>query len=594
MQKSNSGYIRIVIIGIVLLAGIGAYIFSQTSEPAVESTELAPATEEAPVVEAGQVELEPPESLADIASEVAEEYPDLAELLNNPELESVYKDFYVTYFNLGEEVALNMARQRGLLNENDDVVMTLVLDDPTQAEAIVTQLEAEGIIVVGYYQELMDIVIPTDLILAQIEAEEPELLLERLAELDHIIGLRMPQQLLIQNQVGLGEGVSVTLADEWHTAGITGQGVKVGVLDLGFAGYAGLLGSELPANVTVQTFGNPVYMDTQVHGTAVAEIVHEMAPGAQIFLAYFDGSPVTMGQAVDWLISQGVDIISNSTSISGVTAMDGTGIVAEMVNRADAAGVMWVSAAGNRADEHYRGVFTDSDGDTLHEFAPGVTGIPFTMKAIATNIILTWNDWGAVNQDYDLILYDSAGNLLAKVENLQTGQPGQSPFEVLTYRFPIAGTYLVSIQNRDGQARGDATLDLFIYNGVLPPEFLVAEGSLGTPADAFASLTVGAVHWSTDALEPYSSQGPTNDGRIKPDMVGPSAVKNASYAPSIFDGTSAATPHVAGAAALIMQAQPDLSPAQVAELLKSRAVPLGDVVPSNQFGVGRLNLGDLP
>jgi subtilisin family serine protease len=121
----------------------------------------------------------------------------------------------------------------------------------------------------------------------------------------------------------------------------------------------------------------------------------------------------------------------------------------------------------------------------------------------------------------------------------------------------------------------------------------VGEGSLGTPADALGALAVGAVNWSSDALEIYSSQGPTSDGRIKPDLVAPSAVKSVSYAPSIFDGTSAATPHVSGAAALILQANPDFGPDELINQLKSRAIPLGQTLPSNQFGVGRLTLGEL-
>jgi hypothetical protein len=254
-----------------------------------------------------------------------------------------------------------------------------------------------------------------------------------------------------------------------------------------------------------------------------------MAPAAEIFLAYFDGTEVGMGLAVEWLLSQGVDIISNSTSISCLTPMDGSGFSAQLADKAAAAGVFWVNAAGNRADEHYRAVFNDANGDTLHEFAPEATSLPFTAKAGTTGyLILSWNDWGKVDQDYDLILFDKNGALLAKAEDFQGGQPGQRPAEVILYQFIKTDSYLLAVQNREGRARGDATLDLFVYNGQIPPQFMVAEASLGTPADARGAFTVGAVHGSDDSLEPYSSQGPTSDGRIKPDLVGPSAVKNAS------------------------------------------------------------------
>jgi subtilisin family serine protease len=124
-------------------------------------------------------------------------------------------------------------------------------------------------------------------------------------------------------------------------------------------------------------------------------------------------------------------------------------------------------------------------------------------------------------------------------------------------------------------------------------QFLVPEASLGTPADAQGAFAVGAVHWSNDVLEPYSSQGPTNDGRTKPDLVAPTAVKNAAYAPSIFDGTSAATPHVAGAAALLLQAFPSSTPDEIADLLRNRAVKLDGSL-NSRSGAGRLNLGALP
>lgn len=590
-RKSN--LIGLGIIAVIIIVGVLAYLSSQGDTPPVA---VVSPTLEPPTVEIGGVILTPPVSLAELSAELEDQYPELAELLNNPELSSVYKDFYITYQNFGQEAALAMAQERGILNEAGDITMVLVLDTSEPPPELVESLENEGVIVESAYQDRINLVIPIDLILEQIEAESPELILERISGLDHVIALRFPEKMLINQGGGtVSQGVTVTLADRWQQQGIAGAGVKVGVLDLGFAGYEKLLGTELPAQVTMQTFGNPANLNTEVHGAACAEIVHEMAPNAEIILTYFDGTEAAMGQAVDWLLGQGVDIISNSTSISGLTPMDGTGFLAELVNRARAGGVFWVNAAGNRAEEHYRGQFTDGNGDTLHEFAPDITGLPFTVKAgTSSYLILSWNDWGSANQDYDLVLYDKNGSVLAKAEDLQSGQPGQRPLELISYHFATADTYLLSVQNRDGQARGDATFDIFVYYGEIPTQFRVGASSLGTPADAHGAFTVGAVNWSNDVLEPYSSQGPTSDGRIKPELVAPSAVKNASYAPSIFDGTSAAAPHVAGAAALTLQAFPDFSPDDIMNFLESRAIELGSAGPDNQFGAGRLNLGDAP
>ncbi|MDP2623806.1 MAG: peptidase S53, partial [Actinomycetota bacterium] len=80
-----------------------------------------------------------------------------------------------------------------------------------------------------------------------------------------------------------GEGVAFLGADVWHNdAGITGAGVKVAVIDGGFNGYASLLGDDLPGAVTTHNYCTS-FTGTG-HGTAVAEIVHEVAPGAELYL----------------------------------------------------------------------------------------------------------------------------------------------------------------------------------------------------------------------------------------------------------------------------------------------------------------------
>ena len=67
------------------------------------------------------------------------------------------------------------------------------------------------------------------------------------------------------------------------------------------------------------------------------------------------------------------------------------------------------------------------------------------------------------------------------------------------------------------------------------------------------ALAVGAIDPPTGTtIGSYSSQGPTNDGRIKPDLTAPACVASHAYAPACFDGTSSATPAAAGAAALVL------------------------------------------
>jgi subtilisin family serine protease len=184
--------------------------------------------------------------------------------------------------------------------------------------------------------------------------------------------------------------------------------------------------------------------------------------------------------------------------------------------------------------------------------------------------------------------------LLAKSEGPQSGEPGQYPVEGFLYTFDDTDTYFLSIENYEGEARGDVTVDLFVNGAEIHPDYTVPEYSLSSPSDARGAIAVGAVHWADDILEFYSSQGPTADGRLKPDLAAPSVVDSASYQDEAFNGTSAAAPHVSGAAALVRQAFPNFTPADIATFFEERSLDLGPAGPDNIYGVGRLNLGAAP
>jgi len=116
-------------------------------------------------------------------------------------------------------------------------------------------------------------------------------------------------------------------------------------------------------------------------------------------------------------------------------------------------------------------------------------------------------------------------------------------------------------------------------------------GSLITPADGPSVLAVGALRPS-GTLAPFSSRGPTADGRIKPDVVAQGA-SVATVDPELPDnylslaGTSFSCPQVAAVAALILQAHPRLTPAQVLEALRETADRRDQ--PDNDFGWGRVD-----
>jgi len=121
---------------------------------------------------------------------------------------------------------------------------------------------------------------------------------------------------------------------------------------------------------------------------------------------------------------------------------------------------------------------------------------------------------------------------------------------------------------------------------------------VGEPADAESVLVVSAIdyqNWATGPQEDYSSQGPTNSwagssARIKPDISGPDGVATFTYSGNPFSGTSASTPHIAGAAALILSAHPSFGPDEIKSNLETTAIDMGINGKDNLYGSGRINL----
>jgi subtilisin family serine protease len=362
--------------------------------------------------------------------------------------------------------------------------------------------------------------------------------------------------------------------------------VKVGVLDLEFDGYKSLLGTELPDSVTVQCFcdGGQVDQMGGVHGAGVAEIIHDIAPDAELYLAAFQ-TDAEFQQAAEWLAAQGVKIISNSTG-SNWGPKDGTSFSTGVIDSIVQKGVLWVNSAGNAADGHYRREFTDRDGDGWHD------ELIYFETFGSDSIALNWNAWSTGDQDYDLFIYDTDNNLVASSQDAQTGTFSASA-EFIRFDAPDDGKrYYAAIQS--AKTTGIYILDFFTNNGTVDQDLDSKEYSLDDEASSKLGLSIGAVYWADDVLESYSSQGPSNDGRLKPELSAPSVVSVESYGKEGFNGTSAATPHVSGAAALILSAAPDFSVQQIKDYLFINAVDLGETGSDFKYGYGRLFLGEIP
>ena len=516
--------------------------------------------------------------------ELSQTYPQLAHVLRDAELGSIFKDFLILYEEDGQEQALLKATEWGLLTpDGKSVRVTLVLDTEEHKE-LTAQLEAVGVTVVSAYANQINVGVPLAIIVEQLESDNPGAVFLQLSALEHVISVRLPQIKETNGSIIDGEGIAVISADEWHQVGYTGEGIRIGVLDLGFAGYEDLLGEELPDQVGFAQFG--WYDADEVHGAACAEIIHEVAPHAPLFFAWYDGSDPSFGDAVEWLMDQNVDIISHSAG-TPVTSRDGQNFDATIVDDVVAEGVLWVNSSGNDGDRHYRATFNDQDDNDLHEFENGEETLPVYNKGYVEAFLVWEDNWDSAGQDFDLAAYDQDGNLLDISRDIQDGSYGSYPTEVVKVQTDGDTIYIAVISTDTSE---DVLLDIFVrgYNISIP--FSTPQYSVGSPGDARGSLTVGATSWRNDTLEPYSSQGPTTDERLKPDISAPAGISGATYGSNGFDGTSASTPHVAAAAALVWQAHPEYTRQEVIDFLLNASLDLGASGPDTGYGFGRLQL----
>lgn len=442
---------------------------------------------------------------------------------------------------------------------------------------------------------------------------------------DHVLRLWVPLDKLASvtgQMAGLGrlcvprlahttvvsEGVALSGADDWQQHGWSGGGVKIGIIDAGFIGLgAAKAAGEIPASaVEHDAAGGGMESDTE-HGTAVAEAVYDMAPEAQLYLIHIRTN-ADLADAVDYCIDQDVDIISVSLAWFNFNHEDGVSYTTwtepylgpspiSSMNEAAAAGILPVVAAGNYAMGHYSGLF-DDNGEGIHDFGGGDLGL--TIYADAGETIygaLNWDAWPLTDQDFDLELYRKKGNRLV-AWSYQDQESGRwpPPEEFIVYDVPAGGQGYYFFVFRKWSASYRPHFEFFCARQDIV-DWPVSSGSISTPADAAVCLAVGAIsrlNWTSGPQEAFSSQGPTNQPLIKPDIMGPDSC--GSFTWGHWLGTSQATPHVAAAAALVGSRWMSYSWQRVRQYLQWSAVNMGSPGQDTIYGFGRLNLwavGDL-
>ena len=387
----------------------------------------------------------------------------------------------------------------------------------------------------------------------------------------------------------------------------SGAGIKVGIISDGVDHIADSKATgDLPNDVTVRS--NALGGD---EGTAMLEIVYDMAPSADLYFHDCGANTVAFNNAIADLIGQGCKVICDDISWITQPFFEDGEIASYLTSALTDIDIIYVSSAGNAGSSHYQGDFYSwpSPNESLHDFSRNGTDYFLYLNMPAgssVRIVLEWNDeFGSSGNNYDLGLWsETYGNYVATSLNVQNGN--NDPVEFIYYAAAdsSAGVFDIVVQKTSGDAK---TLEVFIY----------AAGGTGvysnniTPIDAIyghtavpGALAVGAVRVTTPtSIESFSSQGPSTisypsaDIRSKPDIVGADGglisgagsfgSYNSENGEWRFYGTSASAPHVAAIAAQMWGAYPAKTGNEIRDAIKTNAVDLGDFGFDYVYGNGR-------
>lgn len=423
--------------------------------------------------------------------------------------------------------------------------------------------------------------------------------------------------------------------------GLQGEGVKIGVISDSYNTILSATTSPI-ANTASQDVGNgdlpgagnPNGNITPVHvlkdypfkrsdeGRGMLQIIHDIAPKSELYFRTGFISPGDFAAGIDELKQAGCNIIVDDiTFITEPFLKDG--VVSAAVDAAVASGTTYFSAAGNFANKSYENTYNPVAAPgglpgTAHNFGGGDIYQNVTFTPGDYTIVLQWTDdiyslgqtaAGGTKNDLDIYLTTNTNG--TGLFGFNRNNTNGDPIEILP--FTVSSTIQTNIlvtNNTTGS--NPARIKYIIFRrgqgDVTFNEYATGTSTIIGQSNALGAITVGAARY--DKAPPYagplvkesfSSEGGTyvnNQQRNKPDIIAPDGVNttvnlgidydNNSY--SNFFGTSAAAPHAAAVAALIMEGkkkflnQPVTTPAEIKALLQSTARDMN--TPGFDFATG--------
>ena len=419
---------------------------------------------------------------------------------------------------------------------------------------------------------------------------------------------------------------------------VDGTGVRVGIISTSFDAEEKLAedvaSGELPGENNPDGKTTPVQIledlgqdspSADDEGRALAQIIYDIAPGAEFYfhtfiggegIDPFDTDDLSYAQAVDELVAAEVDIIVDDANFPTTAFQDGK--AAQAVEKAVAEGVVYVPAAGNAGNISYASEFRSGEAFTIgdfafeaHDFDPGegvdlFQDIQVTEEDTTIQPLLNWDEpIDNATSIYEMFLLSSPElpneNNIVSVSTISSREGLEDPLRELSYApQKDEELYLLIAKQADSAASSNQIKWISATGGsdrTTDYEYIdenAVNSTVFGPANTEGAIAVGASDIN-NPLKPreYSSQGgvpilfDSQGNRLanaivneKPNVFAPDSVSTAfdtgtSFNP--FNGTSAAAPHVGAVTALMLErvgGSKNLSPEEARSALQNTALPV--------------------
>ncbi|MEM0983448.1 MAG: S8 family serine peptidase [Planctomycetota bacterium] len=373
---------------------------------------------------------------------------------------------------------------------------------------------------------------------------------------------------------GTPGGLGAALARQ--TFGVDGSGVTIAVISDSFdalgGAAAGAAAGELPAVTVLNDDFDPLSTD---EGRALIEIIHDVAPGADIIFHSAFNNPVTglqedsLAFAIDACVAAGADVIIDDIGFL-FTPLFADGSASDAIERAELAGVTYVSAAGNAgSNATFDEISFTFDPNLSRDVFDRSLEIEVLPGRTAT-VLVQWAQTGQSSMissiDIDAFLFDSATGQAVDASGFP--QPAAIPVEAVqvTNQFSFVREYTVELRRFTGPNSG-GVLRMVVLNGAISSTINTA----GVELDPFsifghplsdAAITVGFQNFDEPSVSLFSSIGAASSGVMKPDVTATGNANNSFFgrdtqadpdtAPN-FPGSSPAAAAAAGVAALALE-----------------------------------------